>query len=136
MQQISPISSVPYPSQVGSLQTSNNAPLEASKSSNSELTDKLEQIALLYAIASTEKSQSNDSWLLKQILLDILFGNDPQWGGISADEQAQMINEIISSGQSGSISQAMGKHGLGINYVQGGTPVAMVPQGSMISVSV
>lgn len=103
----------------------------------SEMTDKMEQIALLYAIASSDEAKHNDNWLMKEILLSVLFGHGGggQDNGLSADEQAQMINEIISSGQPGSIAQAMGKNGLADSYSGTGVVEASVPVGSAISVT-
>lgn len=102
---------------------------------SNQLSKKMEELVLLHAVAGCEEAQKDDNWLLKQLLLDILFGGSDGSQSISPAEQAEMINDIISSGQPGSIAQAMGQTGQATSYNASGGMVASAPIGGAISVS-
>ena len=99
------------------------------------LTEKMKQIALTYALVAdaTDNKDSGSSMYLNMLLIGILFGNnEPQ--PLSPAEQADMINEIISSGQTGAISKVMGSTNPG-TYSPSGAGIASAPIGGMVSVT-
>ena len=116
-----------------SLPTTSHSNSQSHHTPSSELSDKMEKIAMMYAIAGSDESKNSDNWILKQLLLDVLFGNSDT-SSISPAQQAEMINEIVSSGQPGAIAQAMGINGMANSYSSSGDAVASAPIGGAVSV--
>jgi len=125
--------------QGGSAPSASNAVNAANQSANNTLTsivsdtqgvvsDKMMQIALIYEmVAEADGSDENGSNMFLQMLLqNLLFGSEGATP-LSPTEQAEMINEVISSGQPGAIKQAMG------NYTGGGAQGATYGSGGMMS---
>lgn len=104
------------------------------------ISDKMMQLALIYQmVADAEGSEEQGSNMFLQMLLqNILFGSEGATP-ISPTEQAQMLNEIISSGQPGSIQRAMGDYtgggAQGATYSAGGAMSMGGAIGGMISIT-
>jgi len=109
-------------------ETANNATTSVISDTSGVLTDKMMQLALLHEMVSEAEGTNDKSGnlFLEMLLQNILFGNEGATT-ISPTEQAQMLNDIISSGQPGSIAQAMG------NYTGGGAQGATYSGGGAMS---
>lgn len=119
-------------------QTANNTLTSVVSDSTGVVSDKMMQIALIYQmVAEAEGSEEQGSNMFLQMLLqNLLFGNEGATP-LSPTEQAEMINEVISSGQPGSVAQAMGQStgggAQGATYGAGGMMSMGGAIGGMIS---
>ena len=109
-------------------ETANNTLTSVVSDSTGVISDKMMQIALIYEmVAEAEGSEEQGSNMFLQMLLqNILFGSEGATP-LSPTEQAEMINEVISSGQPGSIQRAMG------NSTGGGAQGTTYGAGGMMS---
>lgn len=109
-------------------ETANNTLTSLVSDTTGVVSDKMMQIALVYEmVAEADGTDEQGSNLFLQMLLqNILFGSEGATP-LSPTEQAEMINEVISSGQPGSVQRAMG------NYTGGGAQGATYGAGGMMS---
>lgn len=109
-------------------QTANNTLTNIVSDSQGVVSDKMMQIALIYEmVAEADGSEEQGSNMFLQMLLqNLLFGSEGATP-LSPTEQAEMINEVISSGRPGAIKQAMG------NYSGGGAQGATYGASGMMS---
>lgn len=97
--------------------------------------DKLADVALALAVVNSVEDEAKTDEILKMLLLDLLFGNG-ETSTLSPSEQAELINELVSSGQPGAISQAMGEYTSTSTYNSSGATAAPAPVGIAISTTV
>lgn len=119
-------------------QTANNTLTSVVSDTSGVISDKMMQIALIYEMVAeadgTDEQGSN--MFLQMLLQNILFGSEGATP-LSPTEQAAMINEVISSGQPGSVARAMGQStgggAQGATYGAGGMMSMGGAIGGMIS---
>lgn len=98
-----------------------------------ELSSKVKTLIVAAALTSSDNDKPADEFL-KMLLIDILFGS-PNDQTVSPTEQAQMINDVLSSGEPGAVSRAMAMTGGGTAYTASGAVSTNIPVGAGISVS-
>lgn len=120
--------------ELNATQASSNITSMSITAKSASIADKLADIALASAAVEAVESDAKTDEILKMLLIDLIFGSS-ETSPLSPSEQAEMLNSVISSGQPGAISQAMGENGGGSAYSQAGMPVVSAPVGAGISVS-
>jgi len=112
-----------------------HTPAGESMGSSESITD-LVMLALIHAMVTDEDDESKMDPILSAIIASIIFGEDKAQGA-TPQEMAQMIGDILSSGEPGSYTKAMGISGggagSGLTYGQGGTVGMSAPIGGMVS---
>lgn len=102
--------------------------------------DKLITLAIAQALMADGDKDKGENPILQAVVLALLFGNDVDVSGVDSPmEQAKMIADILSSGQPGSFSLAMGIKdggaGQGMTYNAAGATVMGAPVVGAMSVS-
>lgn len=121
--------------------SANRTPNNVISDTDGVISSKMMQLALIYEmVAEAEGSEERGSNMFLQMLLqNILFGSEGSTP-LSPTEQAEMLNEIITSGQPGSVQRAMGKYtgggAQGATYGASGALPAGGTIGGMVSITV